>query len=105
MFNTKFVYKRKYHILPNGSEQFLKWKSRMIVVGCVERQGWEKVYSTFSPTVVFTAIRLLIVVTVDEKYTVDSYDLSGAFLGTELRDRGTSGKNLAIEKVCVWSKD
>ena len=25
--------------------------------------------------------------TVDEKYTVDSYDLSGAFLGTELRDR------------------
>jgi hypothetical protein len=55
----------------------------MTVVGCAERQGWETVYSTFSPTVTFTAIRLLITVTVDEKYTVDSYD----FLGTELRDR------------------
>jgi hypothetical protein len=49
MLNAKFVYKRKYHILPNGSEQFLKWKSHMTVVGCVERQGWETVYSTFSP--------------------------------------------------------
>jgi hypothetical protein len=37
--------------------------------------------------VAFAAIRLLIAVTVDEKYTVDSYDLSGSFLGTELRDR------------------
>ena len=51
------------------------------------KQGWETVYSTFSPTVAFAAIRPLIVVTVDEKYTVDSYDLSGVFLGTELRDR------------------
>jgi hypothetical protein len=54
----------------------------MTVVGCAERQGWETVYSTFCPTVTFAAIRLLITVTVDEKYTVDSYDLSGAFLGT-----------------------
>jgi hypothetical protein len=87
VLNAKFVYKRKYQISPNGSEQFLKWKSRMAVVGRAERQGWETVYSTFSPTVAFAAIRLLIAVTVDEKYTVDSYDLSGAFLGTELRGR------------------
>ena len=87
MLNAKFVYKRKYQILPNGAEQFLKWKSRMTVVGCAERQGWETVYSTFSPTVVFAAIRLLIAMAVDEKYTVDSYDLTGALLVTELRDR------------------
>ena len=86
VLNAKFVYKRKYAIV-QGVEQFLKWKSRMAVVGCAERQGWETVYSTFSPTVAFAAIRLLIALTVDEKYTVDSYDLSGAFLGTELRDR------------------
>jgi hypothetical protein len=86
ILNAKFVYKRKYAIV-NGVEQFLKWKSRMAVIGCAERQGWETVYSTFSPTVAFAAIRLLIALTVDEKYMVDSYDLSGAFLGTELRDR------------------
>jgi hypothetical protein len=80
ILNAKFVYKRKYAIV-NGVEQFLKWKSRMAVIGCSERQGWETVYSTFSPTVAFAAIRLLIALTVDEKYMVDSYDLSGAFLG------------------------
>ncbi len=52
-----------------------------------EREGWETVYSTFSPTVAFSDIRLLISLTVDPKYSVESYDLSGAFLGTELRDR------------------
>jgi hypothetical protein len=85
ILNATFVYKRKYAIV-NGVEQFLKWKSRMAVVGCGERQFWQTVYLTFSPTVAF-AIRLLIVLTVDEKYTVDSYDLSGAFLVTALRDR------------------
>ena len=61
----------------------------MAVVGCAERQDWEAIYSTFSPMVTFAAIRLSVVaLTVDAKYTVDSYDsVSGAFLGTELRDR------------------
>lgn len=35
----------------------------------------------------FSAIRLLISFTVDPRFSVESYDLSGAFLGTELRDR------------------
>ncbi len=86
ILNVKFVYKRKYAIL-NGVEQFLKWKRHMTVIGCAERQGWETAYSTFSTTVAFAAIRLLLALTVDEKYMVDSYDLSGSFLGTELRDR------------------
>ncbi len=66
-------------------------------------------YSTFSPTVAFSAIRLLISLTVDPKYSVESYDLSGAFLGTELRDRSVyirlprdagihSGKILLLKK-------
>jgi hypothetical protein len=87
ILQCKMVYKRKYHIGEDGKERFLKWKSRLAVVGSSEREGWETVYSTFSPTVAFSAIRLLISLTVDPKYSVESYDLSGAFLGTELRDR------------------
>ena len=77
------VYKRKYHIGEDGKDRFLKWKSSLAVVGSSERQGWETVYSTFSPIVAFSAIRLLISLTVDPKFSVESYDLSGAFLGTE----------------------
>jgi hypothetical protein len=58
-----------------------------VVVGSSEREGWETVYSTFSPTVAFSAVRLLISLTVDPRFSVESYDLSDAFLGTELRDR------------------
>jgi hypothetical protein len=60
ILQCKMVYKRKYHIDEDGKEKFLKWKSRLTVVGSSEREGWETLYS---------------------------YDLSGAFLGTELRDR------------------
>ena len=87
ILQCKMVYKRKYAIGEDGKERFLKWKSRLAVVGSSEREGWETVYSTFSPTVAFSAIRLLISLTVDPKFSVESYDLSGAFLGTELRDR------------------
>jgi hypothetical protein len=47
------------------------------------------VYSTFSPTVAFhfSAVRFLISLTVDPRFSDESYDLSGAFVGTELRDR------------------
>jgi hypothetical protein len=86
ILQCKMVYKRKY-VIENGKERFLKWKSRLAVVGSSEREGWETVYSTFSPTVAFSAIRLLISFTVDPRFSVESYDLSGAFLGTELRDR------------------
>ena len=42
---------------------------------------------TFSPTVGFAAIRSMVAVLCDPKYAVDSYDLSGAFLGTTLEDQ------------------
>jgi hypothetical protein len=41
----------------------------------------------FSSTVTFSVVRLLISLTVDPRFSVESYDLSGAFLGTKLRDR------------------
>ena len=47
----------------------------------------------------FSAVRLLISLTVDPKFSVESYDLSGAFLSTELRDRAVS------QEKCVWSED
>ncbi len=87
ILQCKMVYKRKYTVDEDGKERFLKWKSRLAVVGSREREGWETVYSTFSPTVAFSAVRLLISLTMDPKFSVESYDLSGAFLGTELRDR------------------
>ena len=31
--------------------------------------------------------RMLVALTVDPRFSVESYDLSGTFLGTELRDR------------------
>jgi hypothetical protein len=66
ILQCKMVYKRKYHIGEDGKERFLKWKSRLAGVGSSEREGWETVYSTFSPTVVFSVIRLLISLTVAE---------------------------------------
>ncbi len=70
ILQCKMVYKRKYIIGEDGKERFLKWKSRLAVVGSSEREGWETVYSTFSPTVAFSAVRLLISLTVDPKFTV-----------------------------------
>ncbi len=39
----------------------------------------------------FLTVRLLISLVVDLKFSVESYDLSGVFLGTELRDRSDTG--------------
>ncbi len=109
ILQCKMVYKRKYTISEDGKERFLKWKSRLVVVGSSEREGWETVYITISSTVAFSTIRLLISLTVDPKFSVESYDLSGAFLGTDLRDRAVyiripkdarihSGKVLLLKK-------
>ncbi len=87
ILQCKMVYKRKYTIGEDDKEWFLKWRSRFPVVGSSERQGWETVNNTFSPTVAFSVVRLLISLTVDPRFSVESYDLSGVFLGTELRDR------------------
>jgi hypothetical protein len=87
ILQCKSVYKRKYTIGKDVKEWFLKWKSRLEVVGSSECEGWETVYDTFSPTVAFSAVRLLISLTVDPRFSVESYDLNGVFLGTELRDR------------------
>jgi hypothetical protein len=71
----------------DGVERFKKWKGRLTVVGTGEIPGIGSSFSSFSPTVVFSTIRMLVTLTVDPRFRVESYDLSGAFLGTELRDR------------------
>ena len=50
--------------------------------------GVDSSFSSFSPTVVFSAVRRLVTLTVDPWFCVESFDLSGAYLGTEPRDRG-----------------
>ena len=37
-------------------------------------------FSSFSPTVAFSVVRMLVASTVDPQFSVESYDLSGAFL-------------------------
>ena len=71
ILQCKMVYKRKYTIDEDVKERFLKWKSRLVVVGSSDREGCESVYITFSTTVVFSVIRLLISLTVDPKFSVE----------------------------------
>ena len=84
--NAKMLFKRKYEIV-DGVEHFMKWKGRLVVVGTGEIPGVDSSFSSFSPKVAFSAVRMLVVLTVDPRFSVESYDLSGAFLGTELKDR------------------
>ncbi len=86
VLNTKMLFKRKYEIV-DGVERFKKWKGRSADVGTGEIPGIDSSFSSFSPTVAFSVVRMMVVLTVDPRFSVESYDLSGAFLGTELRDR------------------
>ena len=88
ILRSKMIYKRKYQISPtDGKEYFLKWKARLAAVGCSQEPGVDTVWNTFSPTIGFTAIRTLIAAMCNPKWHVDSYDLSGAYLGTVLEDQ------------------
>ena len=86
ILRSKMIIKRKYAQV-NGKEQFLKWKSRLAIMGNTQEAGFDTVWSTFSPTTGFTAIRTMIALLCDPKYSVASYDLSGAFLGTRLENQ------------------
>ena len=59
----------------------------MAVIGTGEIPVIDSSFSSFSPTVAPSTVRMLVALTVDPQYSVESYELSGAFLGTELRDR------------------
>ena len=56
-------------------------------MGCTQEPGVDTVWNTFLPTIGFTAIRTLIATMCNPKWHVDSYHLSGAFLGTRLEDQ------------------
>ena len=84
--NAKMLFKRKYEIV-DGVERIKKWKGRLAVVGTGEIPGLDSSFSNFSPTVAFSAVRMVVALTVHPRFGVESYNLSSAFLGTELRDR------------------
>ena len=94
ILRAKLVYNRKYMAvtMPDGSvrEKFVKCKARLAIVDTAETEGVDCVYNTFSPTLGFTAIRVLISLMCDPKYDVGSYDLTGAFLSTDLKGRTVS---------------
>ncbi len=66
----------------------------------VETEGVECVYNTFSPTIGFTVIRVLISLMCDPKYDVGSYDLPGDFLSTDLK-----GSSLDCQFPCDAGED
>ena len=65
-------------------DRFLKWKGRLAAVGTGEVKSLDTCWSTFSPTIGMTAMRTLIALMCRKGFDVRSYDLSGAFLGTDL---------------------
>ena len=88
ILRSRMIYKRKYqHNQQTGRDEFLKWKGRLAVNGAGQEGGVDTVWNTFSPTVGFAAIRTTIAVLCNPRYSVESYDLSGAFLGTKLEDQ------------------
>ena len=88
ILRSRMIYKRKYAKSPTtGKEHFLKWKGRLAVDGSGQTPGLDTTWSTFSPTVGFTAIRTLVASLCNPAFQVESYDLSGAFLGTKLEDQ------------------
>ena len=88
ILRSKMIYKRKNAISPTtGKEGFLQWKGRLAVNGAGQTEGVDTVWNTFSPTIGFTAIRTMISVLCNPKYLVESYDLSGALLGTKLENQ------------------
>ena len=88
VLRCKMVYARKYESVqePDGRirDRFLKWKGRLAAVGTGEVKSLDTCWSTFSPTIGMTAMRTLIALMCREGFDVRSYDLSGAFLGTDL---------------------
>ena len=58
----------------------------MAVVGTEEVAGVDTVCPTFSVTIGFAVMRLIMSLICDAAYDVTSSDLSGAFLRTDLRD-------------------
>ena len=87
ILRSRMIYKRKYALSKTTNrEEFLKWKSRLAVNGAGQTEGVDTVWNTFSPTIGFAAIRTLIATLCNPKYVTESFDLSGAFLGTKLED-------------------
>ena len=88
ILRSRMIYKRKYCISPTTKkEEFLKWKGRLAVNGAGQTEGVDTVWNTFSPTIGFSAIRSMIAIVCNPKYVTESFDLSGAFLGTKLEDQ------------------
>ena len=71
VLNTKILFKRKYEIV-DGVERFKKWKGRLAVVGTGEVPGIDSSFSSFSPTVAFSEVRMLMTLTVDPRFSVES---------------------------------
>jgi hypothetical protein len=97
----------------DNKEYFDKWKSRLAAQGQHQEPGIDYVWNTFSPTLGFSTIRILISLMCDPKWMVDGYDLSGAFLDTKLEDREVymrltpearkyANKVFEVGKVHLW---
>ena len=86
ILRSRIIYKRKYEMV-DGKTVFKKWKARVVAGGYGETAGVDSSWSSFSPTLAFTTIRLLMALACDPTVIVDSWDLTGADLYTDLDAR------------------
>ena len=99
ILRSRMIYKRKYALSKTTNrEEFLKWKARLAVNGAGQTEGVDTVWNTFSPTIGFAAIRTLLATLCNPKFVTESFDLSGAFLGTKLEDHAAL-RCFQIERV------
>ena len=67
VLHTKMLFKLTKYEIVDGVERFKKWKGRLTVVGTGELPDIDSSFSIFSPTVAFSAVRMLVVLTVDPR--------------------------------------
>jgi len=80
---TKFVIKQKYLTDENKNEVSDKWKAHLVLMGDLQKEN-VNVFSLFSATPSFPAIRLIISLSTDPAMSVESYDLVSALLVPKL---------------------
>lgn len=78
---SKWVFKIKYN--PDGT--ISKYKARLVVKGCSQKQGIDY-QETFSPVVRYSTLRFLIALAVKLALKIDQMDAVSAFLQGELSD-------------------
>jgi len=85
MLPSHWVYKMKYGIDPaTGRDVFIRWRARLVIGGNRQTDFTE----SFAATPSFVTIRLVLAITTNPGWKVESWDLASAFCRTPIGNRG-----------------